>query len=591
MERQTGEHPRIGAVDVIPFVPLGDTTMDECVALARAFGSRIADRFDLPVYLYARAALRPDREKLADVRRGQYEGLREEIAHDPDRRPDFGPSRMHPRAGAVAVGARPFLIAYNINLASTDLELAKRIARTIRESGGGLPRVQANGFRLEDPDCAQVSMNLLDFDGDPDLAGLGRGRGRSPGGRGRARRVRAHRPRSRSPPSSTSPTTPGPPPEAATDERLAAAAPIPPTPRLLAAPGPRAAARGCPRRIARESPAHRGWPDRGLDGRAAHRRGQRDRRRWPVGSGAGPTQGELAVQEAAPVGGPDSADAPVVATWGERIVAVGPRAEVEAGLEAGGFPMSRFARVDANGGLVTPGLVDPHTHLLFAGSREGELRLRQEGAGYLEILAAGGGILSTVAATRAATAEDLLAHGRRWLDEMLGHGVTTVEAKSGYGLDVPTELRLLEVAYRLGEEGPIEVLPTWLGAHAVPTEARDQADPVETYTRRVIDEQLPAVAAQGIARFADVFCERGVFDPDQSRRILRAAEARGLQLAAPRRRAGAVRRGRAGRRARGAVGGPPGRAVRRRGRRAGRGRRRPGGRSSRSSCRPRPGSS
>lgn len=162
METQTGEHPRIGAVDVIPFVPLAETTMDDAVALARAFGARIAERFDLPVYLYARAALRPDREKLADVRRGQYEGLRAAIGTDPDRRPDFGPARTHPTAGAVAVGARPFLIAYNINLASTDLELAKRIARTIRESGGGLPRVQANGFRLDDPDCAQVSMNLLD---------------------------------------------------------------------------------------------------------------------------------------------------------------------------------------------------------------------------------------------------------------------------------------------------------------------------------------------------------------------------------------------------------------------------------------------
>jgi glutamate formiminotransferase len=163
MERQQGEHPRIGAVDVIPFVPLGETTMEECVALARSFGARIADRFELPVYLYARAATRPDRERLADVRRGQYEGLKVEIGSDPDRRPDFGPARTHPTAGAVAVGARPFLIAYNINLASTDLELARRIARTIRESGGGLPRVQANGFRLEDPDCAQVSMNLLDY--------------------------------------------------------------------------------------------------------------------------------------------------------------------------------------------------------------------------------------------------------------------------------------------------------------------------------------------------------------------------------------------------------------------------------------------
>ena len=162
MERHSGEHPRIGAIDVVPFVPLGETTLAECVELARAFGRRIADRFDLPVYLYAAAATRPDRVKLADVRRGQFEALREEIAR-PGRRPDFGPARIHPRAGAVAVGARPFLIAWNVNLDSADLELAKHIARTVRESGGGLPKVQANGFWIEELGRAQVSMNLLDF--------------------------------------------------------------------------------------------------------------------------------------------------------------------------------------------------------------------------------------------------------------------------------------------------------------------------------------------------------------------------------------------------------------------------------------------
>ncbi|HEU4672117.1 MAG TPA: glutamate formimidoyltransferase [Candidatus Limnocylindrales bacterium] len=162
METHTGEHPRIGAVDVIPFVPLAGTTMDEAIALARAFGRRLADRFDLPVYLYANAALRSDRVRLADVRRGQYEGLKAEIGQN-GRQPDFGPARTHPRAGAVAVGARPFLIAWNVNLASRDLEAAKRIARRVRESGGGLPRVQANGFWIDELGVAQVSMNLLDF--------------------------------------------------------------------------------------------------------------------------------------------------------------------------------------------------------------------------------------------------------------------------------------------------------------------------------------------------------------------------------------------------------------------------------------------
>jgi glutamate formiminotransferase / 5-formyltetrahydrofolate cyclo-ligase len=167
MDAHEGEHPRIGAVDVIPFVPLADTTIDACVELARAFGERIATRFALPVYLYARAATRVDREKLADVRRGQYEGLKTEVGQR-GREPDFGPSTLHPSAGAVAVGARPFLIAYNINLGSDDVDLARRIARRVRESGGGLPKLQANGFEVREPERghpvrAQVSMNLLDF--------------------------------------------------------------------------------------------------------------------------------------------------------------------------------------------------------------------------------------------------------------------------------------------------------------------------------------------------------------------------------------------------------------------------------------------
>ena len=243
---------------------------------------------------------------------------------------------------------------------------------------------------------------------------------------------------------------------------------------------------------------------------------------------AGETQGDVARLAAADAGGPDSASAPVVAAWEGRILAVGPREDLERLLEAEGYPLGKFARLDARGGAVTPGLIDGHTHLVFAGSREGELELRQRGAGYMEILAAGGGILSTVAATRAATQDELMAHGRRWLDEMLGHGATTIEAKSGYGLDLATEIRLLEVAHELGKAGPIEVVPTFLGAHAVPPEFRARPDGTEAYVRSVIDEQLPAVAAHGRARFCDVFCEEGAFSADQSRRILRAAEAFGM---------------------------------------------------------------
>ena len=249
-----------------------------------------------------------------------------------------------------------------------------------------------------------------------------------------------------------------------------------------------------------------------------------------VGGGlrAGSDQNEVARLSAADAGGPDAPSAPVVAAWEGRILAVGPRADLETVLESEGYSLGRFARLDARGGTVTPGLVDPHTHLLFAGSREDELELRQRGAGYMEILAAGGGILSTVAATRAASAEALHAHGRRWLDEMLGHGTTTIEAKSGYGLDLPTELRLLAVAHELGKAGPIEIVTTFLGAHAVPPEYRSRPDGAEAYVRSIIDEQLPGVAAQGRARFCDVFCEEGAFTADQSRRILLAASGFGL---------------------------------------------------------------
>ena len=167
MEQRSGAHPRIGAVDVIPFVPLGGTRIEECVDLARRFGEQIAKLFDIPVYLYGEAALRPGRRRLADVRRGQYEGLKAEIGVNPDREPDFGPPHLHPRGGAVAVGARKPLIAFNVNLQTDDVAVARGIAQAIRESSGGLPAVQAMGVLLENPGerrYAQVSMNLVDWE-------------------------------------------------------------------------------------------------------------------------------------------------------------------------------------------------------------------------------------------------------------------------------------------------------------------------------------------------------------------------------------------------------------------------------------------
>lgn len=156
-----GEHPRMGAADVVPFVPLEGTTMEQCIELARALGQRVATELEIPVYLYERAATRPERENLANVRRGQFEGIRDEMPTNPDRAPDFGPSRVHPTAGAVAIGARPFLVAYNVYLGdASHLATAKQVARAVRGSSGGLRYVKALGLEVEGQ--AQVSMNLVD---------------------------------------------------------------------------------------------------------------------------------------------------------------------------------------------------------------------------------------------------------------------------------------------------------------------------------------------------------------------------------------------------------------------------------------------
>lgn len=157
-----GEHPRLGAVDVVPFVPLGDTTMDEAVELARRVGADLARRHDLPVYLYEEAAVRPRRRRLEDIRRGGFEGLAAKM-REPEWAPDFGPSAPHPSAGASVIGARHALIAFNVNLRTNRIEIARQVARVVRERSGGLPAVKALGLTLAGRGIVQVSMNLTDF--------------------------------------------------------------------------------------------------------------------------------------------------------------------------------------------------------------------------------------------------------------------------------------------------------------------------------------------------------------------------------------------------------------------------------------------
>ncbi len=162
-----GIHPRIGAADVVPFVPIQGVTLADCAEIAEQVGKQIARRFRVPVYLYGAAARTPESERLERVRRGQFESLLEAVRCDPARRPDFGGSQLHPTAGATAVGVRPFLIAFNVNLNTSDVAIAKAIAKKIRHARGGLPGVKAMGVLLKSPDRAQVSVNITDYQQTP----------------------------------------------------------------------------------------------------------------------------------------------------------------------------------------------------------------------------------------------------------------------------------------------------------------------------------------------------------------------------------------------------------------------------------------
>ena len=200
----------------------------------------------------------------------------------------------------------------------------------------------------------------------------------------------------------------------------------------------------------------------------------------------------------------------------------------EAGRVRRGIDMGMMDEViDCRGRTMIPGFVDPHTHMCFAGLRETEFDLRMAGTPYLEILKRGGGILSSVRAVRAASEDELFETSRRHVLSALRFGTTTVEIKSGYGLDTESELKMLRVIDRLGRDTPLDVVPTFLGAHAVPEEYRGRPD---AFTDLVTDEMIPAVRDQGVARFCDVFCEEGVFSIPQGRRVLEAAGAAGLGL-------------------------------------------------------------
>jgi len=235
----------------------------------------------------------------------------------------------------------------------------------------------------------------------------------------------------------------------------------------------------------------------------------------PAGPKRGPAMRELSIVERG-----------AVALQGDRIVLVGNTEDVLA--KAGNAAKT----IDASGKVVLPGFVDPHTHVIFAGDRASEFELRLQGASYMEIMAAGGGIMNTVRATRAASLDEIVRQSRERLDTMLAHGTTTAEAKTGYGLDTENELKMLEVMRLLDESHPVNLVPTFLGAHAIPSEYKGRTD---EYVRVVVEEMMPALEAQGYLGhdpppFCDVFCEDGAFSVEQSRRILQKARELGMGL-------------------------------------------------------------
>jgi imidazolonepropionase len=222
------------------------------------------------------------------------------------------------------------------------------------------------------------------------------------------------------------------------------------------------------------------------------------------------------------LGDPGLVESAALVARAGRLSFVGP----ESGLDPAALPTG--ARViDAEGALVLPGFVDPHTHIVFSGDRDDELRRRLAGASYAEIAASGGGIVRSVEATRAASLEELEAGLRARLDELLLAGTTTAEVKSGYGLETGAELRSLEAIARAGADHPVSLVPTFLGAHEIPLEHRSSR---ERYVELVCTEMIPEVARRGLARFCDVFCERGVFTVSESRRILVTAREAGMDL-------------------------------------------------------------
>ena len=476
MERQTGEHPRIGAVDVIPFVPLGDTTMDECIELARAFGARIAARFDLPVYLYAAAASRSRSGQAGRRPARPVRGPQGSRSANHGREPDFGPARIHPvgRRGGRRRSAVPDRLQHQPRLDRHRAGPADR-APGPRVGRRPAPRSRRMGVALDDPALRPGLDEPARLRGDAALAGLGDGPRRGGRRRRRAARIGADRP-----------VPAGRVPGRGRSRRRSRPAPrsrraAPPRPATSAcATSARCRSSSCaskPPSAAKDDPAgHRGRPDRRPPDGPPDPRTRARSRPWPAACEpvrAGRPGGPAATPRPAIRG----RRAPIVATWEDRIVAVGPRALVERSLEAAG-PAPRPVRPDRRRGRHDHARPDRRSHPPPVRRQPRGRAAPAPGAAPATSRSWRPAAASCRRSRRPgpASAEELLAHGRRWLEEMLSHGVTTIEAKSGYGLDLPTELRLLEIGLRArpgrADRRPADVARRPRRARRVPPPAR-----------------------------------------------------------------------------------------------------------------------
>lgn len=473
LNHHQGQHPRMGAVDVVPFIPIKGCTMEDAIAVSKEVGQRVASQYNLPVFLYEKSASAPHRENLAVIRKGEFEGMKEKI-HQPEWHPDFGPAERHPTAGTVAIGARMPLVAYNINLNTPSLEIAHDIAKKIRFIGGGLRYCKAMGVELKDRGITQVSMNLTDYS--------------------KTAIYRAF--------------------EMVRFEAKRYGVSIIGSEIVGLVPMEALIDTASYYLGLETSPCNKCWKHVSWNKQEQSYEQQLDYHQCPHRYSARQNRPERRSHER-------------TSQHSLRNGKNNRRYYYLCGENRISHEKPGYKVLDARGNVLLPGFVDSHTHLVFGGFRPDEFIWRLNGDSYMSIMERGGGIINTVRATREASFEELKHKAEWFLDTMSRMGVTTVEGKSGYGLDRDTELKQLSVMQVINEcpDRKVDIATTFLGAHALPEEYKGRSD---AYIDFLINEMLPMIHQKQLAENCDIFCEKGVFTVDQSRKLLKAAQALGF---------------------------------------------------------------